>query len=86
LRELKVTGHTGGLVLVIGGFGLYSNAVRELPAAFNLLSVHFFSLAAVALCALLLYWASVQLAIRTRPLSRNVLTLSRHLIAERARS
>jgi hypothetical protein len=86
LRELKITGHTCRLVLIIGGFGLYSYAVRELPAAFDIFSAVFFSLAVVALCALLLCWASVQLAIRTRPLSRNVLTLSRHLIAEHARA
>jgi hypothetical protein len=86
LRELKITGHTCRLVLIIGGFGLYSYALRQLPVRFNIFTVVFFSLTVVALCTLLVRWASVQLAIRTRPLSRNVLTLSRHLIAEHTRA
>jgi hypothetical protein len=86
MRELKITGYLCGMVLVIGGFGLYSYAESELPAAFNKSSVVFFSLAVVALCALILCWASVLLPIRPRPLSRNALTLPPHLIAEHARS
>ncbi|MGB6524879.1 MAG: hypothetical protein WBE87_08175 [Candidatus Acidiferrales bacterium] len=81
MRELKITGYACGLAATVAGFGLYSYAARELLAAFAIFSVVFLSLALVALCALLLWFASVQVVIRTGSLSRNVAAFSRRLIA-----
>ena len=85
LREIKIRDYTCGLIVTIVGLGLYSYYVRELLAALTLFSVAFFILALVALGALLVWSASVQVAIWARPASRNVIAFSRRLIAVYAR-
>ena len=82
MRETKIT---CGLVVMIVGLGLCSYYVRELLAALALFSAAFFSLAVVALGALFVWCASEQVAIWTRPLSRNVVAFSRRLITVYAR-
>jgi len=85
LREIKITGYTFGLIVTIVGLALYSYCVRELLAALSLFSAAFFFLALAGLGALLVWSASVQVAIWTRPASRNVIAFSRRLIAAYAK-
>jgi hypothetical protein len=85
LREIKIRDYTCGLVVTIVGLGLYSYYVRELMAALTLFSAAFFFLALVGLGALLVWSASVQVAIWARPASRNVIAFSRRLIAAYAK-
>jgi hypothetical protein len=85
LREIKITDYTSGLIVTIVGLGLYSYYVRELLAALTIFSVAFFFLALVGLGALLVWCASVQVAVWARPASRNLIAFSRRLIASYAR-
>jgi len=85
LREIKIRDYTCGLIVTIVGLGLYSYYVRELMAALTLFSVAFFFLALVGLAALLVWSASVQVAIWARPASRTVIAFSRRLRAAYAR-
>ena len=85
MREIKTREYMSGLLVTIVGMALYSYYVRELLAALTLFSVAFFILALVALGALLVWCASVQLAIWARPASRSVIALSRRLAAAYAR-
>jgi hypothetical protein len=85
LREIKIRDYTCGLIVTIVGLGLYSYYVRELMAALTIFSVAFFLLALVGLGGLLIWSASVQLAIWARPASRNVIAYSRRLIAAYAK-
>jgi len=85
LRELKATGYTCGLGLLIVGLGLYSYYVRELLASLVLFSLAFFFLGLVVLGVFLVWRASVEVTICTRPASRSVIAFSRRLIAAYAR-
>jgi hypothetical protein len=85
LREIKIRDGMCGLMVMIAGFGLYSYYVRELLAALTLFSVAFFFLALLGLGALLVWCASVQVAIWATPASRSMIAFSRRLIAARAR-
>jgi hypothetical protein len=85
VREIKIRDYSCGLIVTIVGLGLYSYYVRELLAAFTLFSVAFFLLALVALGALLVWSAGVQVAIWAGPASRGMVALSRRLIAVYAR-
>jgi hypothetical protein len=73
------------VIIAIVGLDLYSYFVRELLASLALLSVAFLVLTLVALAAVLLWWASEQLANRSGPASRRVIAFSRRLIAAYAR-
>jgi hypothetical protein len=85
LREIKIRDYSSGLIVTIVGLGLYSYYVRELLAALTLFSVAFFVLALVVLGALLVWSASVQVAIWAGPASRKVIAFSRRLIAVHVR-
>ena len=85
LPEIKIRDYSCGLTVTIVGLGLYSYYVRELLAALTLFSLAFFFLALVGLAALLVWSATVQMAIWARPASRNVIAFSRRLIAGYAR-
>jgi hypothetical protein len=85
LREIKIRDYTCGLIVTIVGLGLYSYYVRELMAALTIFSVAFFCLALAGVGGVLVWSASVQLAIWARPASRNVIAFSRRLIAAYAR-
>jgi hypothetical protein len=85
LREIKIRDYTCGLIVTIVGLGLYSYYVRELLAALTLFSMAFFLVALVGLAALLVWCASVQVAIWARPASRSMVAFSRRLIAAYAR-
>jgi hypothetical protein len=85
LPEIKIREYTSGLVVTIVGLGLYSYYVRELLAALTIFSVVFFFLALVGLGALLVWCASVQVAVWARPASRNLIAFSRRLIAAYAK-
>jgi len=76
VREHKAIGYTCGLSVVIVGLGLYSYYVRELLASLVLFTGAFFLLGLVAL-GIFLIW--------TAPTSRNVVALSRRLIAAYAK-
>lgn len=81
MREIKISNFSYGLIVTIAGLGLYSYYVRELLAALTIFSVAFFFLALVGLGALLVWSASVQVAVWATPASRNVIAYSRRLIA-----
>jgi hypothetical protein len=85
LREIKIRDYTCGLIVTIVGLGLYSYYVRELLAALTLFSMAFFFLALVALGALLIWSAGVQVAIWALPASRSMVVLTRRLTAAYAR-
>lgn len=85
MGKIKIRDYTCGLIVTIVGLGLYSYYVRELLAALTLFSVAFFFLALLALGALLVWSASVQVAIWAGPASQNMLAVSRRLIAAYAR-
>ena len=85
MRENKIRDYSFGMIVTLAGFGLYSYYVRELLAAFTLFSIGFLILALVGLAALLVWSASVQIAIWAGPASRNVIAFSRRLIEAYAR-
>ncbi len=85
MREMNMRDYSSGLVVTIAGLALYSYYVRELLTALTLFSVAFFFLALAGLGALLVWCASVQVAIWFGPASRNVAAYSRRLIAAYAR-
>ena len=85
MREIKIRDYMCGLLVTIVGLGLYSYYTRELLAVLTLFSVAFFFLALAGVGALLVWCASVQVAIWARPASRNVIAFSRRLIAVYAR-
>ena len=85
MREHKAIGYTCGLSVVIVGLGLYSYYVRELLASLVLFTGAFFLLGLVALGMFLIWAACEKLAIWTAPTSRNVVALSRRLIAAYAK-
>jgi len=73
------------MIMTIAGLGLYSYYVRELLAVLTLLSVPFFFLALVGLGGLLVWCATVQVALWARPASRSMIAFSRLLIEAYAR-
>ena len=85
MSEIKVRDYMCGLIVMIVGLALYSYYVRELLAALTIFSVAFFFLALVGLGALLVWSASVQVAVWATPASRNVIAYSRRLIAAYAK-
>ena len=85
MRENKIRDYSSGLIVTIVGLGLYSYYVRELLAALTIFSVAFFFLALVGLGALLVWCASVQVALWAMPASRSLIAFSRRLIAAYAR-
>ena len=85
MRENKIRDYSSGLIVTIVGLGLYSYYVRELLAALTIFSVAFFFLALVGLGALLVWCASVQVALWAMPASRSLIAFSRRLIAAYAK-
>jgi hypothetical protein len=81
LCEIKIRDYTCGLIVTIVGLGLYSYYVRERLAALTLFSVAFFLLALVGLGALLVWCATVQVAVWARPASRSLIAFSRRSLA-----
>ncbi len=85
MLEIKIKDYMCGAIVTVLGLGLYSYYVRELLTALTLFSVAFFLLALAGLGALLVWCASVQVAIWAGPASRTVSAFSRRLIASSAR-
>ena len=85
MRENKIRDYSSGPIVTIVGLGLYSYYVRELLAALTIFSVAFFFLALVGLGALLVWCASVQVALWAMPASRSLIAFSRRLIAAYAK-
>lgn len=81
MHKIKAIEFTCGLSVVIVGLSLYSYYVRELLASLALFTGVFFVLSLAAFGMFLLWYAAVQAAIWTRPASRNVMALSRRLVA-----
>jgi hypothetical protein len=71
--------------VAIVSLGLYSYYARELLVSLLLFSMVFFFLALAVLGGFLIWSAGERMAIWTRPASRNVMVLSRHLITAHAR-
>jgi hypothetical protein len=86
LRKPKISECACGLVVAISGLGFSSYYIRELLVSLALFSAAFLFLALAVLAAILLWWASEQLAGWSGPASRKVIAFSRHLIATYARS
>jgi hypothetical protein len=76
---------TCGLIATIVGLDLDSYFVRELLVSLALFSMAFLILTLTTLTAVLLWWASEQLANKSGPASRWVVTVSRRLVAAYAR-
>jgi len=85
LRTPKITECACGIVVTILGFGFSSYYIREVLVSLALFSVAFLFLALTVLAAILLWWASEQLADWSGPASRRVLAFSRRLMAAYAR-
>jgi hypothetical protein len=85
LPEIKIRDYSWGLIVTVAGVGLYSYYVRELLAALTLFSIFFLVFALLGLAALLVWCASLQVAIWARPASRQVIAFSRRMIAAYAR-
>jgi hypothetical protein len=85
LIRLKVINRTCGLVVALVALDLYSYFVRELLVSLALFTVAFLFLAFTTLAAILLWWATEQLANRTGPASRKLIAFSRRLVAPYAR-
>ena len=86
MREIKPIEYTCGLSAVIVGLGLYSYYVRELLASLVLFTGAFFLLSLMALGMVLVYYVGQKVAIWAPPASRNMVSLSRRLIAAYAKS
>lgn len=85
LRAPKFRECACGLAVTTLGFGFSSYYLRELLVSLALFSVAFLFLALTVLAAILLWWASEQLAGWSAPASRKVIALSRRLLATYAR-
>jgi hypothetical protein len=85
MRTLKISQCACGLAVTILALGFCSYSIRELLASLALFTMAFLFLALAVLAAILLWWASEELANRTGPASRKVIAFSRRLIATYAR-
>jgi hypothetical protein len=87
LRRQHFIKWTCGIVLVLFfvALDLYSYHLHELLVSLALFSVAFLLLALIVLAAILLWWASENLARKTGPASRRVIAFTRRLIASYAR-
>jgi hypothetical protein len=85
LRAPKIKECACGFVVTVLGLGFSSYYIRELLVSLAFFSVAFLSLALTVLAAILLWWASEQLAGWSGPASRKLLAFSRRLIATYAR-
>jgi hypothetical protein len=86
VRDIKTIEYTCGLSAVIVGLGLCSYYVRELLSSLALFTGVFFVLGVVVLGLFLIWSAGEGAAIWAPPASRNVIALSRRLLAAYARS
>ena len=85
MREIKAVEYSYGLGLMIVWLGLYSYYVRELLASFALFTGAFFLVALAALGVFLIWWTCKKVATWTPSVSRNMIALSRRLIAAYAK-
>jgi hypothetical protein len=85
LRTPKIRECACGLVVILLGLGFSSYYIREVLVSLALFSAAFLCLALTVLAAILLWWASEQLADWSGPASRKVLAFSRRLMAAYAR-
>jgi len=85
LRKPKINECACGFVFTILGLGFCSYYIRELLVSLALFSVAFLFLALLVFAAVLLWWASEQLADKSRPASRKMIAFSRRLIATYAK-
>ena len=76
LGKIKIIDYTCGLAVTIVGLGLYSYYVRELLASLVLFSLVFFSVGLVALSVFLAWYASKQVALWSRSVSRSAVALA----------
>ena len=81
----KISERTCGLAVMIVALDLHSYYVRELLVSLALFCMAFLFLVLLVLAAVLLWWASEQLADRSGPASRKVIAYSRRLIATYAK-
>ena len=86
MRKPKISECACGLVVPLLGLGFSSYYTRELLVSLAFFTVAFLFLALAVLAAILLWWASEQLADWSGPASRKVIAFSRRLIATYARS
>jgi hypothetical protein len=85
LRVTKITECACGLVVTFLALGFSSYYIRELLVSLALFSVAFLFLALTVLAAILLWWASEQLADWSGAASRKLIAFSRRLKATYAR-
>lgn len=85
MRRPKISECSCGLVVTVSGLGFSSYHIRELLVFLAFFSVAFLLLALTVLAAVLLWWASEQLADWSGPASRKFIAFSRRLLATYAR-
>jgi len=85
LTRINVIKCAGGAGVTIAALDLYSYYVHELLVSLVLFTAVFLVLALATFAAVLLWWASEQLANKSGPASRKVIAFSRRLIAAHAR-
>jgi len=76
LGKIKIVDYTCGLVVTIVGLGLYSYYVRELFASLFLFSALFLAVGLIVLGAVLAWYASKQVALWSRLVSRDAIALT----------
>jgi hypothetical protein len=85
LTRINIIKCSGGAGISIVALDLYSYYVHELLVSLVLFTAVFLVLALATFAAVLLWWASEQLANRSGPASRKFIAFSRRLIAAHAR-
>jgi len=85
LRRPNIIEGTCVTIAAIAGLDLYFYFIHELLVSLALFSVAFLILTLAALAAVLLWWASEQLASRSGPASRWMIAASRRAMAAYAR-
>jgi hypothetical protein len=81
LRKIKTIEYTGGLSAIIVGIGLYSYYVRELLASLAIFTGICLVLGFAGLGVFLIWCVGESVAVWSRAASRNVIALSRRLLA-----
>jgi hypothetical protein len=80
LREIKAVEYISVISVTTVALGLYSYYVRDLLVSLALFSVAFSMLGIAVLGVFLVWSASMQFAIWTRPVSRNMIAFTRRVI------
>ena len=76
LGKIRIRNYTCGLAVTMVALGLYSYYVRELLASLLLFSALFLAMGLIVLGAVLAWYASMQVALWSRLVSRNAIAMT----------